>query len=112
MVKEYQKNTGQDLRKAAKASEVAKAMVSAFPALQKLEKHPHIWADLQFKEAEAVIRTMLILKRRHRVPSLSMHDGLIVPRWKWDWAKDVLAREYRRQVGVEPMLSRRSLTPK
>jgi hypothetical protein len=105
MVRHYQKSTGQDLRKVAKASEVAKAMLSAFPALQKLEEHPHIWADLQFAEAEAVIRTMLILKRRHGVPSLSMHDGIIVPRWKWDLAQDVLAREYRRQVGVEPMLT-------
>jgi hypothetical protein len=105
MVKEYQKNTGQDLRKVAKASEVAKAMLSAFPALQKLKEHPHIWADLQFKEAEAVIKTMLILKRRYGVPSLSMHDGLIVPRWKWKLANDILAREYRRVVGVEPMLT-------
>jgi hypothetical protein len=73
MVKEYQKKTGQDLRKVAKASELAKAMLSAFPALQKLKQHPHIWADLQFKEAEAVIRTMLILKRRHGVETL--RDG-------------------------------------
>jgi hypothetical protein len=105
MVKEYQKSTGQDLRKVAKASEVAKAMLSAFPALQKLEEHPHIWADLQFAEAEAVVGTMLILKRRHDVPSLSMHDGIIVPRRKWDLAKDIFTREYRRVVGVEPMLT-------
>jgi hypothetical protein len=105
MVKAYQKKTGQDLRKVAKASEVAKAMLSAFPALQKLKEHPHIWADLQFKEAETVIRTMLILKRRHGVPSLSMHDGLIVPRFKADLAKNILASEYCRTVGVEPMLT-------
>jgi hypothetical protein len=80
-------------------------MFEAFPALKKLGEHPHIWADLQFKEAEAVAGTMLILKRRHGVPSLSMHDGIIVPRSKADLAKDVLAREYRRHVGVEPMLT-------
>jgi hypothetical protein len=105
MVKDYRKRTGQDLRKVAKASDVAKTMLNAFPALRKLKEHPHIRADLQFNEAEAVIRTMLILKRRHGVPSLSMHDGLIVPRSKADLAKDILAREYRRQVGVEPMLT-------
>jgi hypothetical protein len=88
MVKEYQKKTGQDLRKVAKASEVAKAMLSAFPALQKLKEHPHIWADLQFAEAEAVIGAMLILMRRHGVPSYSMHDGLIVPRSKADFGQD------------------------
>jgi hypothetical protein len=105
MVKEYQKSTGQDLRKVAKASEVAKAMLSAFPALQKLEEHPHIWADLQFGEAEAVIGTMLILIRRHGVPSYSMHDGIIVPRSEAELAHSLLLKEYRRVVGVEPMLT-------
>jgi len=48
---------------------------------------------------------MLSLKRAHGVPSLSMHDGIIVPRSKADLAKGVLAREYHRVVGVEPMLT-------
>jgi hypothetical protein len=105
MVRQYQKSTGQDLPKVAKASEVAKAMLSAFPALQKLKEHPHIWADLQFKEAEAVIGTMLILMRRHEVPSYSMHDGIIVPRSQANLAHDVLRKEYCRVVGAEPMLT-------
>jgi hypothetical protein len=92
-----------------KARTVRKAMLEVFPALRKLEQfphlYPHIWADLQYKEAEAVIGTMLVLMRRHEVPSLSMHDGLVVPRSKADLAKDILVREYRRQVGVEPMLT-------
>ena len=64
-----------------------------------------IWGDLQFLEAQAVIGTMLTLMRAHGVPSLSMHDGLIVPRSKADLAKAVLAREFHRVVGVEPMLT-------
>jgi hypothetical protein len=48
---------------------------------------------------------MLILMREHRVPSLSMHDGIIVPRSKADLAKGILMREFRRVVGVEPMLT-------
>ena len=104
-VKEYRRSTGQDLRKVAKASDVSKSMLRAFPALKKLEEHTDIWADLQFAEVEAIVRPMLILMRRHRVPSLSTHDGLIVPRSQADLAKDVLASEYRLQVGVEPMLT-------
>ncbi len=102
-VRDYREK-GQEL---PKARTVTKAMLEAFPALKKLEEHRRddLWADLQFKEAEAIIRTMLILKRRYGVPSLSMHDGLIVPRWKWDLAKDILTKEYRRVVGVEPMLT-------
>jgi hypothetical protein len=48
---------------------------------------------------------MLILMRTHRVPSFSTHDGLIVPKSKADLAKTILAKEYRRVVGVEPMLT-------
>jgi hypothetical protein len=105
MVEDYRKDTGKDLRKVATARTVADAMLKAFPALRRLERYSNIWADLHFLEAEAVIGTMLILMRPHGVPSYSMHDGLIVPRSKADLAKDVLAREYRRQVGVEPMLT-------
>jgi hypothetical protein len=65
----------------------------------------NIWADLQFIESEAIIGTMLILMRTHRVPSFSTHDGLIVPRSKADLAKTILAKEYRRKVGVDPMLT-------
>jgi hypothetical protein len=100
-IKKYRER-GQEL---PRARVVAKAMLEAFPALKRLEEHPQIWADLQFKEAEAVVGTMLILMRRHEVPSLSMHDGLIVPGWRWELAKDILRREYRRVVGVEPMLT-------
>src|SRR5437763_13674350 len=44
----------------------------------------------------------LILMRRHRVASYSMHDGLIVRWWERHRAKDIFVREYRRQVGVDP----------
>jgi hypothetical protein len=105
MVEDYRKETGKDLRKVATARKVAEAMLKAFPALRRLERYSQIWADLHFLEAEAVIGTMLVLMRRHGVPSYSMHDGIIVPRWKADLAKATLAKEYRRVVGVEPMLT-------
>jgi hypothetical protein len=103
VIKEYREK-GQELPKARK---VAEAMLEAFPALKRLKDQPQrdLWADLQFQEAEAIIATMLILKRRYGVPSYSMHDGLLAPRGKWGLAKDVLAGEYRRVVGVEPMLT-------
>jgi hypothetical protein len=105
IVEDYRKATGEELRKVARASAVSKLMLEAFPALEKLEEHSDIWADLQFIESEAIIGTMLILMRTHRTPSFSTHDGLIVPRSKADLAKTILAKEYRRVVGVEPMLT-------
>jgi hypothetical protein len=76
-VEDYKKDTGNDLRSVAKAKDVAEKMLAAFPPLERLEKYRDIWADLQFIEAEAVVSTMLILMRSHRVPSLSMHDGIM-----------------------------------
>jgi hypothetical protein len=70
-----------------KASQVARTMLEAFPALKKLGHNLELWADLQYREATAVIGTMLILMRTHKVPSLSMHDGLIVPKSKAELAK-------------------------
>jgi hypothetical protein len=105
MVEDYKKETGKELGKVAKAKDVGRRMLEAFPALKNLEDHSRLWARLQFLEAEAVIGTMLILMREHRVPSLSMHDGIIVPRSKADLAKAVLTREFRRAVGVEPMVT-------
>jgi hypothetical protein len=77
-VKDYKKDTGLNLNEVAKAKDVAKKMLAAFPALKKLEDYPYIWADLQFLEAEAIINTMLILMRKHRVPSLSRHKSASV----------------------------------
>jgi hypothetical protein len=105
MVEDYKKETGKGLGMVAKAKDVGRRMLEAFPALKKLEDHSQPWARLQFLEAEAVIGTMLILMREHRVPSLSMHDGIIVPRSETELAKAVLMGEFRRVVGVEPMVT-------
>jgi hypothetical protein len=104
-IKDYKKETGLDLRKVAKAKDIADKMVKAFPELKKLERYSHIWADLQFTEAEAIISTMLILMRTHGVPSLSMHDGIIVPRSRVGMTKAVLTSQFRHFVGVEPLLT-------
>jgi hypothetical protein len=106
MAKNYKKDTGKELAKVAKARDVKKQMLEAFPALQKLEqfKGKDIWGKLQFIEAEAVVNTMLILMRDHHTPSLSMHDGIIVPRSAVGWTKAVLTQQYRKFVGVEPVL--------
>jgi hypothetical protein len=105
MAVKYKKETGKDLGKQAKARHVSRRMLEVFPALRKLENYSHIWADLQFREAEAVIGTMLILMREHGVPSYSMHDGIIVPMSKARLARDVLMREFRSVIGVEPTLT-------
>jgi hypothetical protein len=84
---EHKKETGQDLPDLPRARDVAREMLETFPSLEKLGHDLELWADLQYREATAVVGTMLILMRTHGVPSLSMHDGIIVPRSKADWPR-------------------------
>jgi hypothetical protein len=87
------------------ARTVRDAMLEAFPALKRLENYGMgLWADLQFREAEALIATMLILMRRHGVPSYGIHDSLIVPRWNWELASNTLKQQFRKVTGVTPQL--------
>jgi hypothetical protein len=82
-----------------------------------LERHPLLarwggvirgrvydWRDLMFIESEAIIGAMLTLMRNHQVPSLPVHDSLIVPASKFLVAKGALVHHFRMQTKVIPRL--------
>lgn len=82
-----------------------------------LERHPLLarwggeirgrvrdWRDLMYIESEAIIGAMLTLMRDHQVPSLPVHDSLIVPASKFNVAKGALIHHFREQTGVVPKL--------
>lgn len=104
-IKEYKQETGKDLRKLAKAKDVASKMLETFPALGKLGHNRELWGDLQFRESQAVLGAMLILMRQYSLPSLSMHDGIIVPQSRANLAEAILSREFHRVIGVTPILT-------
>jgi len=62
------------------------------------------WGDLMFAESEAIIRTMLVLKRQHGVPSLPVYDALIVPLKREKIAREVLSEQFHVETGVLPRL--------
>jgi hypothetical protein len=109
--KDFRKETGKDLSKVARAKDIARKMLETFPALKKLEELSEAWAHLQYREGRAVIGTMLILMREHRVPSFSMYDGIIVPQSKVDMAADTLRQVFKEIVGVEPTLTVETAEP-
>jgi hypothetical protein len=109
--RDFKKETGKDLSKVAKAKVVAARMLEAFPALKKLENRSDVWADLQYLEGQALMGTMLLLMREHGVPSLSMYDGIIVPKSKTDLAKNTLKRVFKEVVGTEPILTVETAEP-
>ena len=110
-IKDFKKETGEDLSKLARAKDVGRRMLETFPALKKLEAISEAWAHLQYREGQAVMATMLILMREHGVPSLSMYDGIIVQKSKADMAQSTLKRVFKEVVGVEPILTVETAEP-
>lgn len=94
---------GRDLRVDHRPSRLAQAVAVAHPVLGNLSGLPLNWAELMFIESEAVVGTMLALIERG-VPSLPVHDSLIVPRAEARRAADMLEEEFSSRVGVRPVL--------
>ena len=87
-------------------SRVRDAVARAYPLLAELRQddaEPPIWATLMYLESEAVLRTMLALQERG-VPSLSMHDGILVPRDSETLAKATLKEHYRVATTATPYI--------
>jgi hypothetical protein len=60
--------------------------------------------DLMFLESEAILGTMLTLKRAYSVVCLSVHDSIIVPASAQSVAEEVIKTEYAKAIGVTPSL--------
>lgn len=87
---------------------VEKIVLEHFPIMEDWPKQKVRWSNLMFIESEVIVRTMLTLKRQHNVPSLPVHDCLIVKKTDQDLAITVLTEEFKSQVGIEPKLKIKS----
>jgi hypothetical protein len=100
-VEGFEKKTGQNLR-LHRISQVRDAVRYAYPLVGDLRRdnaQPRIWAKLLFLESEAVLQTMLALQAAG-VPSLSVHDSLIVPRDNAELAGNTLREMYNLTAGA------------
>jgi hypothetical protein len=85
-------------------SRVWDAVVGAYPLLAELRRddaEPPIWARLMYLESEAVLRTMLALQAAG-IPSLSVHDSLIVQRDHEQIARVTLSELYKATTAATP----------
>jgi hypothetical protein len=104
--REYELKTAHSLGKRHPISQVRDAVAKAYPALAALRRddpQPPIWARLQFLESEAVLRSMLALQAEG-VPSLSVHDSLVVPLDSEQLARDALSQAYNAIAGARPFI--------
>lgn len=65
--------------------------------------HARDWGDLMYAESEVVIGSMKELMA-HGVPSLPVHDSLLVPASHQDLAVETLTRQFQTHIGVSPSL--------
>jgi hypothetical protein len=99
---DYKAETGKSLRKLYPIDKVRDAVAEAYPLLAGLrqgETRPPIWATLMYLESQALLRTMLALQERG-IPSLSVHDSLIVQRDNEQTARAALSELYRAATGA------------
>ena len=109
-VKDYREETEQNLGKARNLGRdypiksITAQALETYPLLRALGNRKHAWADLMWHESVAMVETMLVLKRRHSIPSLSVHDSLIVPVSQGPLAASILKQIYYQIARVEPKL--------
>ncbi len=107
MAKEFLAEHGKKLGKVWPLKKVRESVTAALPLLKDWGTLGVTWADLMYLESEAVLRTMLKLMAME-IPSLPVHDSLIVPRSAEIDLIPILKEQYRAVCGVEPKLKRDS----
>jgi hypothetical protein len=112
----WPRRTAEDLREGGDESidtkkypvkQIAPIILEALPILKDWPRQTLSGFDLMYQESEAVIGTMLELMQQHDVPSLSVHDSIIVPIRRIADACSILKRRYREVSGIVPHLQTR-----
>ena len=82
--------------------------MQSLPLLRRLgevvDGRERAWAELMYIESQAMLSTMIALMLSRRIPSLAVHDSIIVPVSNWHEATIALAHWYWRFVNAWPVL--------
>jgi len=83
---------------------VEKVVLEHFPLMRDWSKQEVRWSNLMFIESEVIISTMQELMLKHQVPSLPVHDCIIVRKSDQELAMRVMSEQFKVIVGIEPRL--------
>lgn len=100
---EYATRTGRRLGQDYSVEAVGQMLLARYPVLRLVQEGELGWPDLMFTESEVVIRTIMTLLL-DEVPSLPVHDSLIVPASKKGLAIDALQKSFTLLLGVEALV--------
>src|SRR5262249_6172677 len=107
LVANYRERTGKALGKRYAASRVRDNVMQAFPLLARIGEVVNGiergWAELMYLESRAMFWTMMDLAN-DGIPSLAVHDSIIVPYLKWHEATRVLTNQYQQCTKATPVL--------
>lgn len=94
--------TGEELQKVHSIKTVRDAVLGKHPVIAKCQNHRTDIFDLMYLEAEAMMRAMLQLKRAYGIPSLTVHDSIIVRERDMCAAAEAVTRSFQSVCDVEP----------
>ena len=93
-----------DYRTWMTAKVVEKAVLEYFPFMANWSSGDIGWSNLMFIESEIIIGTMLKLMNDHNIPSLPVHDCIIVRKSDQELAMRILSEQFHKQTGLVPKL--------
>ena len=103
-----EEHPGGSLSAECKVPQVRRAVIKKHPILHELAENEINSLDLQWHEADILRIAMYDLRKGHGVPSLPVHDSLIVPVSQVELAKRALRRGFMfhfEKTGIEPRLA-------
>jgi hypothetical protein len=103
IAKKYREEHGRPIGKRYPVSRIREKAVKLYPLLEKWGTEDFGWSDLMFIESQAMIGAMGELMSLG-VPSLSVHDSLIVPASKQEIAEQTMSEHYLKETGTSPVL--------
>ncbi|TAL82094.1 MAG: hypothetical protein EPN75_02925 [Beijerinckiaceae bacterium] len=108
-VKDFEEETGYRLPDIISVTRLRAIMEERHPVFLDWEKSRITWADLMFHESQAVVGAMLELMDRG-LPSLCVHDSLLVRIEDQDKALKVLVKRYEAVSKIKPRVKINTLT--
>jgi hypothetical protein len=103
IARKYREDHGQPIGKRYPVKRILEKALKLYPLLEKWGTDDFGWSDLMFIESQAMIGAMCELMALG-IPSLSVHDSLIVPASKQEVAEQTLSRHYLKETGTAPVL--------
>lgn len=82
---------------------IKEAVLSHLPVLNDIESSGYRWCDFQFIESNVLIEAMNYLMSIG-IPSLPLHDSLIVPESKKETVREIVRESFKQAVGIYPLL--------